>query len=307
MRISLYQPLSFLQKGNREYQEDARFPDADSPENAKNFFIVCDGVGGSEHGDVASKTVANAFAEKMNKMNLDSPFSNDDFSDVLDYAYDRLDQIAKTVKGDMATTLTFLAFHADGAFMAHIGDSRIYHLRKDVGVVNKSDDHSLVNSMVRNGIISPEQGVDHPQDNVITRCMQPVYGNENRSQATVLCTNDVKKDDFFLLCSDGVYKCIKEDVLISLILDNNATDEQKMKKIAQLCMNSDDNNTAFFVHVWNVENDKTQLDNGEDKSLENASTRRFSRYRSQSFEIESNTPKKDKSQSLWNRFKNLFS
>ena len=102
----------------------------------------------------------------------------------------------------MGTTMTFVCFHQGGCMMAHIGDSRIYQVRPGQGIVYRSEDHSLVNSMVRAGVISPEQSIDHPQSNVITRCMEPKDPDRDRCMATVVSTTDVRRGDYFLLCTD---------------------------------------------------------------------------------------------------------
>ena len=287
MKISLYQPFSFIQQGGRPYQEDARFPDSDRPDKNSRFFLVCDGVGGSEHGELASRTVCEAFARKLQRFDFCQDFTNRDFSQTLDFAYDELDDLAKRVKGDMATTLTFLCFHENGCTMAHIGDSRIYQLRPGVGNIFKTDDHSLVNSMVRNGVIPPSQAEKHPQGNVITRCMQPAYGQEERCQATVFRTQDVKAGDYFFLCSDGVLKCISDDLLTAVWMDESMGDEEIIQKIACLSEDSDDNNTAMLLHVSEVTQDGLQQKIADLDSEGTTTTRRFDRVIDESMEIES--------------------
>ena len=298
MIIKLSQPLSFMQQGARDYQEDARFPDSDQPSASQRFFILCDGVGGSDHGEVASSTVCKAFAKKMPAVNDNTLFSNDDFSRVLDYAFDQLDNIGRKTRGDMATTLTFLCFHAGGAVMAHIGDSRIYQIRPQQGIIYRSDDHSLVNSMVHSGVITPAQAENHPQSNVIIRCMEPVEERQNRSQATLIRTDDIENNDYFFLCSDGVLENIDDDLLVGIIADMDISDEDKINRIKDLCRESDDNNTAMLVHVNEVVKSETETmvtehQNEEAYDSSDPSTRRFDRQKREASEIESIQKKKD--------------
>ena len=295
MNIKLAQPYSFSQQGRRDYQEDSRWPANDTPSASQRFFIVCDGVGGSEHGEVASATVCKAFAKKMSEFSPARDFSNDNFSSVLDYAYAQLDKVGRNTKGDMATTLTFLCFHARGCTMAHIGDSRIYQVRPQQGIIYRSDDHSLVNSMVHNGVISPQQAENHPQRNVITRCMEPVDERQNRSQATLVRTDDILPGDFFLLCSDGALENITDDLLVDILSKSEISDKQKIDRIKQICLDSDDNNTAILVRVECVEQDKATdhdslgnaEEDGENPDDSESTTRRFSREQRQAAEIES--------------------
>lgn len=288
MRILLSQAYAFSQQGKRDYQEDARWPDIDLPSLSQRFFIVCDGVGGSDHGEVASTTVCRAFARKMPALTADSRFDNSDFSRVLDYAYDQLDKVGRSTEGDMATTLTFVCFHAQGCLMAHIGDSRIYQIRTDQGIIYRSDDHSLVNNMVHHGLITPEQAENHPQRNVITRCMEPVGTNQNRSQATVVRTTDVRPGDYFLLCSDGVLEHLTDDALTEIMANPKDTDERKMERVRAVSRDSSDNNTAILIRVQAVEQDSdSDVPEQTSHSEDHAKTVRFSRERSTSSEIES--------------------
>lgn len=257
MNITLKQTFSFIQLGTRENQEDARFPNEDQPNNGQRFFIVCDGVGGSDKGEVASRTVCEAMAKTMRNFDLNSDFTNDDFKRVLDSAYDALDRKANRKNEDMATTLAFVCFHGRGCTMAHIGDSRIYHIRKDKGVVYVSNDHSLVGNMVHNGIITPDEGVDSPQGNVITRYMAPVKSDENRGVATVMREYDVQPGDYFFICSDGVSNVISDEDLVGILCDDSCSDEKKMRSIATMAAKSQDNNTAFLIPVGDVEHDET--------------------------------------------------
>lgn len=252
MKITLGQAYSFHQQGQRDNQEDSRFPDSDKPSASQRFFVVCDGVGGSEKGEVASRTVCSAIGKAMNDVYLDENFISSDFSRVLDAAYDALDRISDSHNQDMATTLTFACFHEGGCTLAHIGDSRIYHFRRGKGIIYRSEDHSLINSMVHNGMITPDEAVDSPQKNVITRYMEPVDSDQNRCMATVLNTKDICKGDYILLCTDGVYGQIADDEIADILLDTTMSDDIKISTIAQMCNDSDDNNTAILIPIVNV-------------------------------------------------------
>lgn len=251
MEIILRQPYSFCQPGRRSNQEDARFPDCDMPEDCPAAFVVCDGVGGQDKGEVASRTVADAIGACMRHVNLSRPFGADEFRKVLSHAYDALDRRMKSDTREMATTMTFVCFHDGGAFCAHIGDSRIYHVRPGVGIMYQSEDHSLVNSLVHSGNLTPEEAIDHPQGNLITRCMGYVAKGEQRASATTIQIDDVETGDYFFLCSDGVLHCV-DDRLLYEILSSEMSDADKMARIAGLSRNSSDNNTAYLIGVDKV-------------------------------------------------------
>ena len=291
MKIILKQVFSFMQQGIRDYQEDARFPDDDKPQLEQRFFVVCDGVGGSEHGEVASNTVAKTFGEAMKKVDLKKDFTNDDFKIVLDRAYQKLDKVGKKVEGDMATTLTFVCFHEKGVTMAHMGDSVIYQVRPGFGIIYRSEDHSLINSLVHSGIISPEAAEDNPKKNVITRYMEPAEEDQSRCNATVVRTKDVKEGDYFILCSDGVGAKIDDESLTSILLDKESDNQEKTRKIAMIASDSSDNNTAFIIQIDKVEYEQQQDAPETTETTENAeSTIKIFNAKGSHQEVEPNQP-----------------
>ncbi len=250
MRITVKGAASFRVQGQRPYQEDNRWPDSDSIAPSESTFIVCDGVGGAEHGEAASSAVAETIGSSMRQYGSDSNFGTAELGIQLGKGYAALDRTADDIGStNMGTTLAFLHLGADGAMMAHIGDSRVYHYRPGAGFMYRSDDHSLVNSLVHTGNISPEQGVDHPRSNVITRCMSP--GAANRCDATVVTATDVADGDLFFLCSDGVLHCISDTGLAEMF-ESPRTIEVMMERLGKACTRSSDNSTAILVRIGQV-------------------------------------------------------
>lgn len=304
MKIKLYQAYSFCQQGQREYQEDSRFPDTEIPDTSQRFFIVCDGVGGCEKGEVASQTVCEAFCKAFKKVDFDEDFTNEDFSHVLDIAYNALDAKANDENREMATTLTFACFHGGGCTMAHIGDSRIYQIRPSEGILYRSDDHSIVNSMVHSGNLTPNQAINHPQSNVIARYMEPVDSDSSRCMATVMRTKDVQAGDYFFLCTDGVLHCVSDDQLVD-ILSSTESDDRKMNKIASMSQTSEDNNTAYLIHVEEVETDPATAEETEMYDEDSHATKKI-KVTSQTLEDIESVQKPASCLFSWDWIKNLF-
>ncbi len=257
MEIVLNQPLSFCRIGKLPHQEDARFPDSDRPPTTCRSFVVCDGVGGLTGGDVASRTVCQAIGEYMEHVDLTQSFTSADFKGVLDFAYAKLLHAMRQTTPEMATTLTFLCFHANGALAAHMGDSRIYQIRPDIGILYRSNDHSLVNALVHSGNLTPQEAINHPQRHYITRCLSSAEHGQISSAADVLQITDIAPGDYFFLCSDGVLHGLDDEKLFTL-LSSDDSDEEKMDRIAILSQDSSDNNTAFLIPVQSVNNDSKQ-------------------------------------------------
>jgi len=257
MQIS--KSLSLNEIGKRTNNEDNIFPPKNEASASQCFFIVCDGMGGHENGEVASSAVCESFADTLKGINHEN-FDITIFKEALSSAYDTLDEKdastslstgCSTGSKKMGTTLAFLHLNNKQAFMAHIGDSRIYHIRKDetgkATILYKSSDHSFVNELVQSAIISEEEAVKHPRRNVITRVMQPNL--EKRHCADIHITCDVAAGDLFFLCTDGILESVSDTQLCSIISEN--TDDKAMiKTIDELCQaHTRDNYSAYLISV----------------------------------------------------------
>lgn len=247
MEIQLNKAYSFNQQGQRGNQEDARFPDVDVADDT--FFVVCDGVGGHEAGEVASNTVCESLGRNIGRAVASGHFGSEAVAHVLRKAYDDLQAVRNEECQNMATTMTMLVFHEGGVTMSHIGDSRIYQFRKDEGIHYRSKDHSLVQELVSIRQLTEEQARVHPQSNIITRCMSA--NSKEYCPATTMITTDVDDGDIFLLCTDGVLSEITDAELQELFL-GDGSDEDKMRRLSEICRDSSDNNTATMVSVANV-------------------------------------------------------
>lgn len=275
MEISIAQPYSFCQMGQRSNQEDARYPDSDTPAGYKGAFVVCDGVGGRDKGEVASRTVADAIGSYIGSVDRKKPFAGTDFGKALDHAYRRLYAKMHEDTREMATTMVCVCFNGSGAFCAHIGDSRIYQIRPEVGIIYRSDDHSLVNALVHSGNLLPQEAIDHPRRNVITRSMTYVEEGIDRPSATAIQLDDIEAGDYFFLCTDGVLNRVDEDELYA-ILSSSLTDREKMERIAEKSRDSSDNNTAFLIRIDSVKSDEVEsAEDVDNENPENSTTERI--------------------------------
>lgn len=260
-RIELCQAYSFIQPGRRDSQQDARYPDSDTPDAACRTFIVCDGVGGEACGEVASATVAEALGESISSQ--DAPLDSEQFQEHLNLAAEALNDAVDDGSPSMSTTLTMVHFNAADAIVAHMGDSRIYQVRPGVGIIYRSNDHSLVNSLVHSGNLTPQEAIDHPKSNYITRYMSPSQPGAYPTAADMLRITDIEPGDCFFLCSDGVLHCVDDDALTLLLSRTEIPDSVTCNLIAQLCTDSSDNNTAIMVRVKSVPDNLVTFDPDE--------------------------------------------
>ena len=264
MKISLYPPLSIHEIGQRPNQEDSII------QWDNRLFVLCDGMGGHEKGEVASQTVCQSLASWFEQnVNPDDPFTDDQLCEALEYAYQQLDQYADGNPKQMGTTLTLSYIHAQGVTAAHIGDSRIYHIRPEVGVLYQSRDHSLVFDLFQAGEITYEEMATFPQKNMVTRAMTP--GEDKRMRPDIIHITDIQPDDYFYMCSDGMLEQMSNDELVS-ILSSDVSDVEKLQQLIAATSNNQDNHSAWIIHIKDVikEEGDEQLVNEESTSRCNA-------------------------------------
>ena len=264
MKIELYPPLSIHEIGLRENQEDSII------QWDNRLFVLCDGMGGHEKGEVASQLVCQSLATWFeNNIKPEKLFSDDQLREAIEYAYTELDKYADGNPRQMGTTLTLLYIGSKGITAAHMGDSRIYHIRPEVGVLYQSRDHSLVFDLFQAGEITYDEMSTYPQKNMVTRAMMP--GEDNRMRPDIIHITDIKSEDYFYMCSDGMMEKMTNNVLLALF---SADMDDKMK-VGQLKMATNqnfDNHTAWIIHIKDVikEDNDDQFENEEITSRINA-------------------------------------
>jgi PPM family protein phosphatase len=256
MAIKIFQPISFSQLGQRDNNEDYFSPS--SLDTNTRLFMVCDGMGGLDKGEEASKITA----ETINQFFLDNSFENlteEYLQKAVETAFYALKSFMETntLISRMGTTLTLLNINAHGATVAHVGDSRVYHVRNGE-ILYKTKDHKQVLDMVEEGIITAEQAVNHPWRNRLIRSVSVRSAtSEDESprkpdKPTVQQIEDLEKGDYFFLCSDGVLEQITDEILCE-ILAQDKPNEVKIDDIIAVCKDkTKDNYTGILVQISEV-------------------------------------------------------
>ncbi len=178
--------------------------------------IVADGMGGHNSGEVASQLAVKVTRDKYDSMRRTgmkpSPY-NDKFSlesNQLGFAVQLANSViyeagnSGTENKGMGTTLSAAMLNNTRLCMAHIGDSRIYLFRKGV-MQQLTEDHSLVMDHVRKGLLTREQAETSPLQNILTRAL-----GAQKTPAVDLVETELEEGDRVLLCSDGLFKAVKE-------------------------------------------------------------------------------------------------
>ncbi|MDR1524598.1 MAG: protein phosphatase 2C domain-containing protein [Tannerella sp.] len=251
MNITIERPFAATEKGGRNNNEDFIYPLSELANSGERLFMVCDGVGGAEKGEVASALACDSFKTFFNTFFEGGDPSEEFINKAVLYTESRFDEYVKQhpeAKG-MATTLTFLYVGVSGITIAHIGDSRIYHIR-DGKIIYVTEDHSLVNSWIQLGMMTKEEAAVHPQKNVITRA---VMGSGHSVGADVKLITDIQPGDRFLMCTDGVTECFTDEK-IERLFSHGLNVESLKNMIVEYCTDEAKDNFSFYIlPVQNVQ------------------------------------------------------
>jgi len=208
----------------------------------ETLFVVADGIGGFEAGEVASSMTV----EVLRRLGPDEPFG-----DAIREANSR---ILAAARGDeklsgMGTTVVAVRFGGNReeprAEVSHIGDSRAYLLR-DGTLRPLTEDHSLVAELVRSGDLTRAQAAEHPQKNLITRAL----GAEDEVEADNMVL-PVEAGDRLLLCSDGLSDMVPEDRIGAILKEHPGEPEAPARKLLSTALDAGgtDNVTVVVVDV----------------------------------------------------------
>ena len=192
-----------------------------------NLFIVADGMGGHNAGEVASSLAIKYCCEYLNspQQNRDEPLDN--LTDALYYANSKVYETSRSNSScrNMGTTFTGCTIRDNMAYIAHVGDSRLYKINRE-GIEQITTDHSYVAEMVRAGKITPQEAEIHPERNIITRAVgiEPFV----KIDGSVI---GLSEDDILLICSDGLNTMLKDDEIFAIVSQADITPEEKLDRL----------------------------------------------------------------------------
>jgi serine/threonine protein phosphatase PrpC len=191
----------------------------DSAITCANLIAVADGMGGHAGGEVASAIAINALSQ-LQPVLVDEKIDNDSREDLFLNITHEIDQViqekskAQPDLAGMGTTLTALSIFDKNIELLHIGDSRCYRYR-DNKLEQLSYDHTVMQELLDQGRLTPQEVFDHPQRSLLTQALMGDSGLD-----PILISFEIKKDDRYLLCSDGLTNVLS-DYEISKIIEAN--------------------------------------------------------------------------------------
>ncbi len=220
----------------RDHNEDSLFLYAD-----QNVYIVADGMGGHASGEVASQmaveTLAKFFKETEEDDEITWPFKMDKDRK---YQESRLctavklanlsiyeSALANAKQKGMGTTIVVTFFTDKHAYVAHVGDSRVYRIRGG-DMIQVTEDHSLLNDYIKMKDLTPEEIENFPHKNVIVRAL----GMKETVRVDVSC-DEPQDGDIYLLCSDGLNGMVSDPEIRDTVLSCNDDLELACNRLIQ--------------------------------------------------------------------------
>lgn len=192
-------------------------------EEPTTICVVCDGMGGTNGGRLASSIAVSTYVAELKKV-LREDMTPEQLREASSYAVSLAnDEVRRAAQQSeeyrsMGTTLVSAIAYPGGVVVSNVGDSRAYHITED-GIQRITRDHSLVENMVERGDITEEEARRHPNKNLITRALGP--------DMTTICDGFIcplEKNDFVLLCSDGLVDTVTDQEMLFEVIHSEDVD-----------------------------------------------------------------------------------
>ncbi len=198
---------------SRRINQDYVFCEVNAVGNLPNLFIVADGMGGHNAGDYASRFCVEFFSEHIRNSNQTSPviLIEEAIKDVNDKLYEKSKQ--QIEYEGMGTTFVAATICQNEMYVANIGDSRLYVIGKEMKQI--TEDHSLVQAMVKTGELDRDEARVHPNKNIITRAL-----GANETAQPDFFEVELEEGDIVLMCSDGLTNMLDDDTIEKIIREN---------------------------------------------------------------------------------------
>ncbi len=205
------------------------------------LFAVADGMGGHLAGEVASRMAVESLARQMR---------SEDQGDIVKNLLEGVRRANSTIYAasrddgscrGMGTTITAAVIREGDLILAHVGDSRAYIIRGNK-IYPLTEDHSLVQEMIRCGGITRDQARDHPHRNVLTRAL----GTEPLVDVDLIRIS-LEKGDIILLCTDGLYGLVEDEEILDLVITAGGPDQAVRRLVDEALKRGGIDNISVIV------------------------------------------------------------
>lgn len=215
----------------------------------KKIYIIADGMGGHNAGEIASKIAVESTIDYINNLKkLDNP--KEILSDAIKAANVNIYNKSKTDSNmsGMGTTITACLIVKDKIIIANVGDSSCFIVNPD-NITKITKDHSLVQQLVDSGSITEEEAVNHPNKNIITRAL-----GTNVSVDVDLFIIDTKDVFKVILCTDGLTNVVSKHEIYDIIIKNNNNNDICSQLIELSKLKGSKDNISVIIFEGECEN-----------------------------------------------------
>ena len=212
MKFTIYQNS---RQGPRPYNQDRL---AYSYSKDALLLVLADGMGGHRNGEVAAQLAVKTLTDAFQRLAVPSLSSPAKFlTDHIQQVHDMIENVTQAEEyiESPRTTIVAAIIQRGYLYCAHVGDSRLYHFRNG-HLLFRTEDHSVVQSLYKKGMITKEEMATHPYKNKIYNCV----GGETPPQIDLADRHELQEGDTVLLCTDGVWGVISDQQIKEIIQRN---------------------------------------------------------------------------------------
>lgn len=222
MHVNSLTNIGLVRKAN----EDKFFTDKE-----RGLFIVADGMGGHEAGELAS-TMAIKTLDDFLTSEIIALSKGNGLCQAIQIANELIykESQQNNYYSGMGTTITAALFVDDLLIVGHIGDSRAYLIR-DNTIRRLTNDHSLVGELLRKGELTESEAYRHPHRNILTRAL----GTEKEVEIDIH-EYKIKSGDLILLCTDGLYNLVRDNEILAEVLKNGSDLKRTVNRLVQTAL-----------------------------------------------------------------------
>src|SRR5881275_3559668 len=255
MSLSIAETASLTDVGRQRQGNEDSFLEQEP------LFAVADGMGGARAGEVASKVA-------VEKLGSSGDFDGSPEQHLAEVTKEANREIYRMAQDDsalagMGTTLTAALVTGREVAIGHVGDSRLYRFR-DGELERLTQDHSLVEELVRQGKLTPEEAENHPQRSIITRALGPEPDVEVETY-----THAGRAGDVYMICSDGLTGMVPEPEIAEILADSGSLDQAARRLIEEANANGGkDNITAVLFRLGESDEEGEEGDTLGDQATE---------------------------------------
>lgn len=230
----------------RETNQDSYYIEEEQDSDLQ-VYILADGMGGYTGGEIASSLAVNSvktyIRNNLKKLEHNKETIKQCMKEAIEYANMMVNEKANENEDicEMGTTLDVVILYEDRIYIGHVGDSRVYRIRKNM-IRKLTTDHSYVEKLLKDGSITKEEAINHPKKHMLIKAI----GSNAFAEPDIL-EKKVLEGDIILMCSDGLSNMVSEEEILALVQENKNVASTLVEKANE--MGGNDNITVIVIKI----------------------------------------------------------